>query len=89
MNSSGVTNLMKQPARRTIVLDEREINLTQVVKLAGCAPSGGEAKMLIADSKVRVNGEVELRKRRQMKAGDTIVIEGGPTIVLAEADHAP
>jgi ribosome-associated protein len=73
---------MKEPAPRTIVLDDREINLTQVLKLAGCAQSGGEAKMLIVAGQVNVNGEIELRKRRQMKAGDTIVIEGGPTIVL-------
>jgi ribosome-associated protein len=73
---------MKEPPPRTIVLDERAINLTQVLKLAGCPQSGGEAKMLIAAGHVRVNGEVELRKRRQMKPGDTIVIDGGPTIVL-------
>jgi ribosome-associated protein len=73
---------MNEPAPRTITLDDREINLTQVLKLAGCVQSGGQAKMLITLGHVRVNGEVELRKRRQIKAGDTIVIEGGPTIVL-------
>jgi ribosome-associated protein len=67
---------------RTITLDDRPINLTQVLKLGGCVQSGGEAKVLIAGSQVRVNGQVELRKRCQMKAGDTVVIEGGPTIVL-------
>jgi len=76
---------MKERSPRTIALDDREINLTQVLKLGGCAHSGGEAKMLIAEGRVRVNGEVELRKRRQMKAGDTIVIEGGLTIVLTAA----
>jgi ribosome-associated protein len=64
------------------MLDERPINLTQVLKLTGCAQSGGEAKVLVAEGRVCVNGAVELRKRRQMKAGDTVVIEGGPTIVL-------
>jgi ribosome-associated protein len=73
---------VKEPTPRTITLDERPINLTQVLKLAGCAQSGGEAKMLVANGQIRVNGEVELRKRRQMKVGDTIVIDGGPTIVL-------
>ena len=73
---------MKKFPTRTITLDDRPINLTQVLKLGGCAQSGGEAKVLIAGSQVRVNGQVELRKRCQMKAGDTIAIEGGPTIVL-------
>jgi ribosome-associated protein len=76
---------MKEPSPRTITLDEREINLTQVLKLGGVAHSGGDAKMLIAEGRVRVNGEVELRKRRQMKAGDLVVIEGGLTIVLTGA----
>jgi ribosome-associated protein len=63
-------------------MDERPINLTQVLKLGGCVQSGGEAKVLIAGGRVRVNGQVELRKRCAMKVGDTVKIEGGPTIVL-------
>jgi ribosome-associated protein len=73
---------LKKFPTRSITLDERPINLTQVLKLGGCAQSGGEAKVLIAGGQVRVNGQVELRKRCQMKAGDTVAIEGGPTIVL-------
>ncbi len=74
---------MKEPAPRSLKLDDRPINLTQVLKLAGCVQSGGEAKAVIAAGQVRVNGEVEQRKRRQMKAGDTVVIEGGQTIELS------
>jgi ribosome-associated protein len=73
---------MKHFPTRTITLDGRPINLTQVLKLGGIAQSGGEAKVLIAGGQVKVNGQVELRKRCQMKAGDTIAIEGGPTVVL-------
>ena len=73
---------MKKSPMRTITLDDRAINLTQVLKLGGCVQSGGEAKMLIAGGHVRVNGQVELRKRCQMKAGDQVAVEGGPTIVL-------
>jgi ribosome-associated protein len=61
---------------------EREINLTQVLKLAGWVLTGGEAKALIADGQVRVNGEVELRKRRKMAVGDRVELEGGPSLVL-------
>jgi ribosome-associated protein len=74
---------MNAPANRTLKLDDRPINLTQVLKLAGCVQSGGEAKAVIASGQVRVNGLLEQRKRRQMKAGDTVVIEGGPTIELS------
>ena len=61
---------------------DAEINLTQVLKRAGWVLSGGEAKTLIADGQVRVNGEVELRKRRQMARGDVVQIEGGPSLTL-------
>jgi len=62
---------------------DRPINLTQALKLANCVQSGGEAKNLIAAEAVRVNGEVELRKRRQMATGDVVEIEDGPRIILA------
>jgi ribosome-associated protein len=73
---------MNEPTPITVASGDRPINLTQVLKLAGCAESGGAAKAVIALGRVRVNGEIEQRKRRQMKAGDTVVIEDGPTIVL-------
>jgi len=60
-----------------------EINLTQVLKLAGWAENGGQAKAMIADGLVRVNGQVETRKRRQMAVGDTVQLEEGPTLILA------
>jgi ribosome-associated protein len=81
-------NPVSEVPPRTITMDDRPINLTQVLKLGGCVQSGGEAKVLIAGGHISVNGQVELRKRCQMKAGDKVVIEGGPTIVLlAGAPH--
>jgi len=62
---------------------EREINLTQVLKLSGLAETGGQAKAMIAEGLVRVNGEVELRKRRQMAIGDTVQVEDGPPMILS------
>ena len=64
---------------------DRPINLTQVLKRAGWVMHGGEAKALIADGMVRVNGEVELRKRRQMTLGDTVHLQDGPSLVLVNA----
>jgi ribosome-associated protein len=63
-------------------LGGRPINLTQVLKLSGSVLSGGEAKALIAEGHIRVNGEIELRKRRQMTGGDIVQIDGGATINL-------
>lgn len=60
----------------------KPINLTQVLKRAGWVMHGGEAKALIADGLIRVNGEVETRKRRQMTLGDVVQLEGGPSLTL-------
>lgn len=58
------------------------INLTQVLKRVGWVMHGGEAKALIAEGRVRVNGEVEYRKRRKMAVGDVVELEGGPKLTL-------
>ena len=67
----------------TLSVGDRAINLTQVLKLSGWVENGGQAKMLIAEGQVLVNGAVELRKRRQMAVGDVVQIEGGPSLTLA------
>ena len=66
---------------------DRAINLTQVLKLAGWVGTGGAAKALIADGRIRVNGEVESRKRRKMTLGDLVVMDDGPSLILVE--HPP
>jgi ribosome-associated protein len=73
---------MSQPPSIRLEVGNRPINLTQVLKLSGCVLTGGEAKILIAEGRIRVNGEVELRKRRQMALGDLVIVEDGATIEL-------
>jgi ribosome-associated protein len=73
---------MSEPQVVTLAVGDRELNLTQALKRSGCVLSGGEAKSLIAEGRVRVNGELELRKRKQLAVGDVIEMEEGPTIRL-------
>ena len=73
---------MSQTPSIRLEVGNRPINLTQVLKLSGCVLTGGEAKILIAEGRIRVNGEVELRKRRQMALGDLVIVAGGATIEL-------
>jgi ribosome-associated protein len=77
---------MNQPAQSPLPIGEQPINLTQVLKRAGWVMSGGEAKSLISEGQVRVNGEVELRKRRQMKVGDIVSLEDGPAVELTAGE---
>jgi ribosome-associated protein len=48
------------------------IRLGQLLKFAGAAAGGAEAKALIADGQVTVNGEPELRRGRQLHPGDIV-----------------
>ena len=52
------------------------IELCDLLKVTGLAASGGEAKQLIAEGKVKVDGQVELRKRCKTKAGSVVEFEG-------------
>jgi ribosome-associated protein len=49
------------------------IRLGQLLQVAGLAESGGEAKALLATGAVRVNGEPEVRRGRQLVPGDVVV----------------
>jgi ribosome-associated protein len=52
------------------------IRLGQLLKLAGVAQDGGEAKALLADGAVTVNGEAEARRGRQLGVGDVVSVDG-------------
>ena len=44
--------------------------------LANIVEHGGAAKALLADEQVRVNGEVEIRRGRQISKGDLVEVDG-------------
>lgn len=50
------------------------IRLGQLLKLAGLAESGADAKALLLDGAVTVNGEPETRRGRQLHPGDVIAV---------------
>ena len=52
------------------------IRLGQLLKLADVADSGAEAKALLAEGAVLVNGEVEVRRGRQIRPGDVVEADG-------------
>jgi ribosome-associated protein len=62
------------------------ITLDALLKATGLAGSGGEAKMLIQDGQVQVNGNPETRRGRKLRAGDEVVL--GTARVLLQAGPA-
>lgn len=59
-----------------IVIRDEYIKLGQALKLAGLAGSGVDAKFMIEDGLVTVNGEVELHRGKKIYPGDIIALEG-------------
>ena len=57
---------------REVALNIEPVELYKILKFEGMATSGGEAKSVIADGRVIVNGIVETRKRRKIVSGDII-----------------
>lgn len=55
---------------------ERKLCLDQFLKLQGIADTGGQAKLMIQGGDVRVNGQIETRRRRKLLAGDVVEIGG-------------
>lgn len=53
-------------------IDTEYIKLDSFLKAANIAFSGGEAKLLITDGMVRVNGETETRRGRKLYPGDRV-----------------
>ena len=52
------------------------IDLLQLLKATGLCATGGEAKWAVEGERVRVNGVVELRKRRKLHLGDVVELDG-------------
>ncbi|MCX2965961.1 RNA-binding S4 domain-containing protein [Gordonia aquimaris] len=59
-----------------VPIRDESIRLGQFLKLANLIDSGAEAKEVIADGDVSVNGEVETRRGRQLTRGDVVELGG-------------
>jgi len=60
------------------------IELIQLLKVIGVAQTGGHAKFIVDEGEVFRNGEVELRKRAKLVAGDRIELEGIQIFLVSE-----
>ena len=55
-----------------VEISREPIELYKLLKMEGLVASGGEAKLVISEGEVRVNGQVETRKRKKIVSGDII-----------------
>ena len=70
---------------RTIELRSGEdtIRLGQLLKLADAVPTGAQGKDVLLAGAVRVNGEPEERRGRQLRRGDVVSVDGMDDVRLA------
>ena len=70
---------------RKISIHTEYIKLDQLLKFSGICVLGSEAKALILDGKVKVNGEVCLMRGKKIRPGDTVETGGETLAVEAES----
>ncbi|MBQ1192702.1 MAG: RNA-binding S4 domain-containing protein [Lachnospiraceae bacterium] len=64
-----------------VVIKDEFIKLGQVLKLAGLVDSGVEAKIVIQDGKVKVNGAVETQRGKKIVNNDKVSYNGNTFVV--------
>jgi ribosome-associated protein len=70
----------------TVRISTELIQLDQLLKWIGLAETGGQARFLIDDGKIKVNGEVVRARRKKIVPGDQVMIENQIYIVQRETE---
>lgn len=66
-----------------VIIATAEITLGDILKWAGLAQTGGQAKLLVRSGRVAVNGAVERRRGRRLGPGDRFAVHGREYRVVA------
>ena len=70
-----------------VPIKDESIRLGQFLKLANLVESGAAARPMIAEGLVRVNGETETRRGRQLRVGDVVTLSQRSVRVVDEATY--
>lgn len=71
---------------RQLMINKEPVELYKLLKFEGLVSSGGEAKAMVAQGRVTLNGEAETRKRKKIVSGDTIEFDGESYRVALEPE---
>lgn len=61
---------------KDVEIHQEPVELYKILKFEGLVGSGGEAKLMISDGQVKVNGKVETQRRKKIISGDTVEFNG-------------
>lgn len=80
----------KGPKIQTVEITGEFIKLDSLLKFSMAAETGGEAKLMIQDGEVSVNGEVCTMRGKKIRSGDIVKFPGGAVTVkpISEQDNA-
>ncbi len=66
---------------REYILEDEYIELIKLIKLMRISESGGQAKLMVEDGIVKVNGQTEFRKRAKLRRGDIVRVFNHEVII--------
>ena len=67
-----------------VVISDDFIKLGQLLKLANMVSSGVEAKIVIQNGEVKVNGEIDTRRGKKIYPNDVVEYKGQQVTVIGE-----
>ncbi len=66
------------------ILKEEYIELIRLLKYLRWSETGGHAKIMVENGEVKVNGQIEFRKRAKLRVGDTVEVDGRSVVITVE-----
>ena len=75
---------LSEPDRKQVKIRTEVISLNDAMKFSNAVNSGGQAKMVIADELVKVNGEICTMRGKKLRNGDIVEFENERVCVVEE-----
>jgi len=67
---------MQSSTTKDVHIHSEPVELYKILKFEGLVGSGGEAKLVVGDGQVKVNGTIETQRRKKIMSGDTVEFNG-------------
>jgi len=80
-----MNNIIDNDLRKVEIMKE-PTELYKILKFEGMVPSGGEAKLVIANGLVTLNGQIETQKRKKIVSGDIIEFNEQKILIINMED---
>lgn len=72
---------------KEVIIKDEYIKLGQALKLCGAAQSGTEAKDMVTDGSIKVNGKVEIQRGKKLRDGDVFSCDGNDYVIKEKSDN--